>query len=233
MTKLVVKAKEAIQLIQTAVGVREEITEHYKQYRALTEIAVYAADVSHADIKKAVDAIHYLGGGWPTPNSKGRMEALLDNFAGMFRVLDFIGRGDLVHEHLAQYGINVSIAEDKKIQDQELSENEIKFLDHEYSSEYFNISDIRNLRDLITAIVEECNELQTIICKKADLIKDELRPAAKGTLELEDAEYDRLHDFVKLAKKDESDKTVSKKAKINTSLSAYNVGLSTLGDMRG
>jgi hypothetical protein len=236
MTKLVAKAEEALGLIKTAVAIRAEITEHYSQYRALTDIAVYSAGVSHADVKKAVDALYYLGGGWPTPNSKGRMEALLDSFAGMYRVLDFIGSGQIVRDHLAQYGISVSLAPEHQIKNHELTPNEIKYLDNEYSSAYFNLDEITDLKTLIAAIVEECQELQRQICKKADIIKEELRPAAKTTLGVEDAEYDRLHDFVKLSINDDprsEEKAISKRATINTSLSSFNIGMTTLGAKNG
>ena len=229
MTKLHVKAEQALGIIRTAVGVRAEITEHYRQYKALTDIAEQATGVPHADVKKAVDAIHYLGGGYPSPNSKGRMEALLDGFAGMYKVLEFIGSGHLVIEHLAQYGITATIADEHKLKDRELTPNELKYLDQEYSSAYFHLTEVRTTRQLVTAIVEECNALQTTICQKADVIKDELRPSAQATLEIEDAEYDRLHDFVKFQAEAKVDKAQNKRIKINTSLSGLNAGLAQIG----
>ena len=91
-------------------------------------------------------------------------------------------------------------------------------------------------RELVTTIVMECNELQTQICKKADVIKDELRPNAQSTLEIEDAEYDRLHDFVKLSigtTKSAPDKAHNKRIKLNTSLTGLNAGLAQLGTIHG
>ena len=229
MTKLHVKAEQALGIIRTAVGVREEITEHYRQYKALTDIAELAVAVPHADVKKAVDALHYLGGGYPSPNSKGRMEALCDGFAGMYKVLEFIGEAQIVVKHLAQYGITVALADEHKLKDRDLTENELKFLDAEYSAAFFNLSTVKTTRELVTTIVMECNELQTQICKKADVIKDELRPSAQETLEIDDPEYDRLHDFVKLQIGSKPEKAQSKRIKINTSLSGMNAGLAQLG----
>lgn len=222
------KAQEAIDIIKAAVNVRSEITTHYQQYKGLTNIAVEACGASHHDIKKAVDALYYLGGGWPSENSKGRMEALLDGFAGMYRVLDFIGSGHLVEQHLQPYGINVSIDADKKIKNKPFTENDKKFLDAEYSSAYFNLDEVTDVRQLVTAIVEECRELQSKICQKADLIKLELRPNAKGTLGIEDAEYDRLHDFVKLSAEEDdrsAEKAVNKRVQITSSITSFNQGL--------
>lgn len=226
------QAEEAIDLISAAVKVRSEITEHYNQYKGLTAIAVFASGVSHHDIKKAVDALYYLGGGWPSANSKGRMEALLDGFAGMYRVLDFIGNGHLVEDHLKPYGISVSLLAEKAIPNKTFGANELKFLDAEYSSEYFNLTDITDTRSLVSAIVEECQALQGLICKKADSIKLDLRPNAKDVLGIEDVEYDRLVDFVKLQNKDDDrskEKAVNKRTQISSSISSFNMGLMTIG----
>lgn len=222
------KASEAISYIQDAVNVRAEINELQRQYSGLTEIASLAAGVSHHDLKKSVDALYYLGGGYPTPHSKGKMEAALDAVAGMYRVLDFIGKGDLVVNHLAQFGITISLSEDRKIHNHELTDNERHYLDKEYSSKYFGLDELTDVKSLIVAIVEECTVLQSEICDKADTIKHILRPNAKGILGIEDEEYSRLEDFVKLAAKDDDksmEKIVSKKALINSSIQSFNAGM--------
>lgn len=72
--------KKGIETVKRAIEVRAQISELYQQYHALSAVAGRAAEVKHHDFKRAVDALYYLGGGWPSENSKGRMEALLDNF---------------------------------------------------------------------------------------------------------------------------------------------------------
>lgn len=108
--RLRTRAKQAVAKIKEAVSVRAQITELYKEYRALSNVACEAAILSHNNLKRAVDALYYFGGGWPTPDSKGRMEALLDNFVGMYRILHFIGEGHKVETHLKKYGVTVSLA---------------------------------------------------------------------------------------------------------------------------
>lgn len=176
------KATEAVTIIREAISVRAEITELYKQYRALTDTACFAAELKPSDVKRAVDALYYLGGGWPSENTKGRMEALLENFVGMYQVLDFIGHGELVRTHLAKFGITATIDPAFAIENRDLDTNEKSFLDRTYSSAYFGMNELHTMKDLVAAVVMECQELQSQICQLADRIKDELKPARSQSL---------------------------------------------------
>lgn len=92
------------------------------KYHALTGATASAPrDISRGDFKRAADAIYYLGGGWPNATSRGRMEILLDNFVGMYRILDFIGRGDMVVEHLKGLGVKVSLDPEFKIKNRSIN----------------------------------------------------------------------------------------------------------------
>ena len=191
--------KEGLTTVQQAVEVRKEISALYKQYRSLSEAACLAARITRNDFKSAVDAIHYLGGGWPSENSKGRMERLLDNFVGMYRVLDFIGRGHLVRDHLKNLGVTVSLDPDFAITNTELSHNECLMLQGKFNIEYYGIEKPKDTRQLVRGLVDACEMLQTDICGKADLIKDNLRPKAQKHLGVEDEEYDRLFTIVRFS----------------------------------
>lgn len=225
------KARKAIGIIRSVIEVRSNISDLYIQYRSLSSIANTASLITHSDLKRAVDALYYLGGGWPTENSKGRMEILLDNFAGMYRVLDFIGSGDLVKDYLFKYGIQVSLTEKFKIDNVNLSPNDKKYLEKEFNSSVFSTHDITDTKSLIIAIVEECLELQKQICQLADKIKDDLRPAAMDELDIENPEYDRLYNMTKIALKGTpkaETSVLSKKLKINNSLSHFSIGLNAI-----
>lgn len=231
MNHKVRNAKNGIKLINQAIVVRSEISDLYSKYRSLSNLAKESSEILHGDLKRAVDALYYFGGGWPTENSKGRMEALLDNFTGMYRVLDFIGEGSKVEAHLARMGIKVSIDAEFKIVNRELGANEIAYLRKEFKSTVFNIKDLRDSRDLVSAIVMECQELQGNICRLADTIKDGLHPQAKESLGVEDEEFDRLCDIAKTVSKGTPKAEVSavnKKVKINNSITAFHAGLKAI-----
>jgi hypothetical protein len=198
MTKNV-KIKSALASVKRAVEIRAEITELYKQYHCLSAAAMFSGGIAHWDFKRAVDAIHYFGGGWPSPGSKGRLEALLDNFVGVYRVLEFIGKAHMVETHLANLGVTIKLADAFKIDDAELEPNDIVYLTREYNLAAFGVENPKTLRELVTMLVDAADMIQTDICKKADMIKDGLRPSAKLELGIEDEEYDRLHDVVKFS----------------------------------
>lgn len=205
-----------LESLQSAVDTRAEITECYRVYSLLSKIVQVSAMVEHADFKNAVDALYYLGGGWPTENSKGRMEKLLDNFAGMYKILTLIGEGKLVEEHLALKGISVSLKD--PIADIELSDSDIRLLKEEYKMSQFNIQATR-LSDLVSACVEQAKTLQRSICHNADRIKEQFKPAAKAALQVEDEEYDRLIFMTKF--KEKVERVAKKKNKIEGSVKAF------------
>jgi hypothetical protein len=219
----------AIQQLHEAVDTRVTISEHYRHYKSLSSIACLVIESSHNDIKRAVDALYYFGGGWPTENSKGRMESLLDNFAGMFKVMEFAGFGDMVTEHLAKQGISVTINE--KFEDAELTENDYKYLTNEMKSDIFNVRDFKTRSDLVSGIIMELQDTQGIICKLADKIKLELKPSISSKLGIEDQEYDRLFDITRIVKVGSPKakiKITDKKSKVETSISGFNKGFNNL-----
>ena len=227
------RAKEAVAAIKEAVGIRAQITELYKSYRDLSNLACEAAQLHHRDLKRAVDALYYLGGGWPSENSKGRMEALLENFVGMYRILHFAGYGSIVEEHLKKFGVTATLAKEFQIENRELEHNEREYLRRNYGSKVFSERDLRDVRDLVDAVIMECQGLQRDICGLADEIKDGLKPTAQALLEIEDAEYDRLFALTRLGMSESpkaDDQAVSKRHKIHTSLSGMNAGMAHIKD---
>lgn len=223
-----VKLKQGLATVKEAIATRKKISELYLKYHEFSSIVGDAAGIKHWDFKRSVDALYYLGGGWPHQNSKGRMEALLDNFIGMYRVLDFIGQGNLVVKHLADQGVTVSLDPKFKIDDRELTPNEIAFL--RKTAGYANLDGVNTVSGLVGACVNACRGLQGDICKLADTIKDGLKPKAQEALGVTDAEYDRIHDIVKFSQggtdKGKS-KAHAKKVKTNESITNYHqaVGL--------
>jgi len=215
------RVEAGVTLIKEAVQIRHDINELYKKYHALTRTVGFAIlDVQHHDLKRAIDALYYFGGGWPRETSKGRMEALLDNFVGMYRILVFIGEENIVKRHLAQYGVKVSIDPEFQIVNEELDDNEIKFIQREHGIT------VKDTRELTIQVVHRCMDLQRDICGLADKIKGELKPAAQDALGVEDEEYDRLHTLVKIRHK--PDKVTTKRHKINLSVSNFELGASVL-----
>lgn len=227
------RAKEAVAAIKEAIGVRAQITELYRSYRNLSNLACEAAQLNHNDLKRAVDALYYLGGGWPKPSSKGRMEALLENFVGMYRILHFAGYGSIVEEHLAKFGVTVSLDPQFRVENRELEHNEREYLKKNYGSKIFSERDLKDVRDLVDAVIMECQGLQGEICELADEIKEDLRPTAQRLLEIEDAEYDRLFALTRLGMSESpkaDDQALSKRHKIHTSLSGMNAGMAHIKD---
>lgn len=227
MTIKQVKIKAGLASVRSAIAVRKKITELYAKYHEFSGLAEDAAGIKHFDFKRAVDALHYLGGGYPHPNSKGRMQALLDSFVGMYRILDFIGSGDLVVNHLKKQGVTCTLADEFRIDDRDLTANEITYLTGLMGAG--NVEGVATVRDLVTSLVYYCEGLQGDICKLADSIKDGHRPAAQEALGVTDEEYDRLHDIVKFTSGNTpkgEDKARTKKEKVALSFSNFNQALS-------
>jgi len=230
-TDVRVRADQAVEKIREAVEIRKQITELYGKYRELSNIACYAAQLNHHDLKRAVDALYYLGGGWPKPTSKGRMEALLDNFVGMYRILHFIGSGGIVEQHLAKYGVTVKLDLQFAIDDGEIAPNDRKYIEQQYKSHVFESKDLLTVKDIVSAVIVECQDLQREICGLADTIKDGLRVEVKDLLEIDEPEYNRLHDMVKLGMTNTpraDEKAVKKKHGINVSFTGMNAGMAAI-----
>jgi len=205
-----------LEKVQEAVDVRASISERYKTYAVLSKIVQSTAMVEHSDFKHAVDAIYYFGGGWPSEGSKGRMERMLDNFAGMYKVLTLIGKGHMVEGHLIKKGIRVSL--DNPIPDVALTDQDIQLLNEEFGMAQFKFKS-RMLSDLVNDCVTEACILQRFICQNADKIKLQLKPAAKAELEVEDEEYDRIVFLTKF--QDKPDRVIKKKKVITGSVDKF------------
>lgn len=228
MTTRQVKLKKGLDSVKKAIEVRAQITTIYDQYHALSAAAQHSAGVKHFDFKRAVDALYYFGGGWPNANSKGRMEALLDNFVGMYRVLDFIGEGHKITNHLAAYGVAVTLADEFKIDNVELTVNDRLVLNKQYNTAVFGIDNPKDTRELLSQLVAACQMLQGDICKLADTIKDGHKPAAQEALGVTDEEYDRIHAIVKFSQGGTDrgrDKARAKKVKDAESITNYHQAL--------
>lgn len=182
--------------LKQAIKIRGDISSVYRRYHSLTKsIETFSSNkIKHYDVKRAVDAIHYFGGGWPHPSSKGRMEGALDAIAGMFKVLALIGEGDMVKNHLAKRGIQIKLLKSGEFKNTPMADDFAEFLQKKYGF----TERPTDLASLVRQVVDECDDLQGIICKKADIIRDELRPDIKEHLEIDDPEYDRLTDVMKL-----------------------------------
>ncbi len=215
------KDEKSLDELEKAVEIRKEISRLYEEYRVVKDAALKSAHIPHHDFKRAVDAIHYLGGGWPSENSKGRMEAAIDNVAGMYKVLHFAGLGNMVEDHFAQNGILIQLCD--SIKDVDLGEDEMKFLERE-----FNLTRMvgekpkfKKLSELIRFLLDEGNRLQTLICNLADEIKFNLKPLVKEKFGVENEEYDRLFDLARFTADGKDDKALKKKAAVNTSISSF------------
>lgn len=219
------KVETSVQLLREAVQIRKSISQLYTKYHALGKAAMFSIEgLQKNDLKRAVDAVHYLGGGWPTPTSKGRMEALLDNFAGMYKVLDFAGYGYLVEEHLKDLGISVSLMEDKTFKNAAVSKSELQVLSKMF--EIPQLDDVADLKQLLAKIIDEADIIQTEICQLADKIKDDIKPEVIELLGVENVEYDRLFDLVKVEAKPE--KITAKKSKFTTIVKNFQDGVRSI-----
>ena len=186
---------EAITQLKRAAEIRKQITALYKEYHAYTRLVqkVSNGKLTHFDMKRAVDAIHYFGGGWPYPNSKGRMEALLDAFAGMYKILDFIGHGSMVRRHLSKLGVKVELTKSGQHANVPIESGHAQFL-----ATKFKLKKPATLSELVEQVIEHCDGLQGTICQLSDQISEGIRPSVKEELAIDDPEYRRLEDVMRL-----------------------------------
>ena len=210
--------------IQEAVDIRRGLKDMYAQYGVISKAMQVVALIEHSDFKGAVDAIYYLGGGWPTENSKGRMERLLDNFSGMYKVLTLIGKGNLVEEHLAEQGIVVQLQQ--PLDDTKLSEDDIRYIGNELELKPFGFK-AKTTAGLMKEAVNYCLDLQRSICQGADAEKDLLKSAGQG-LEIDNAELSRLEDLTRL--KDVPKRSVKKRNGTEISISNYRTTLKSFDE---
>lgn len=193
---------QSIQLLEQAADIRVAIKDMYDKYRSLTiYMQTLQESVKHKDIKAAVDAIHYFGGvGYPHPNSPGRMEELLDKFVGMYRVLEFIGRGKMVHEHLARYGMKVTMDPDCKLQNAPLDRQDIQQLMVVCRQLGIGTPKVSNTSDVFAFAINMLNDFQSTICNSSNKIRKEIKPEVLKISGMEGEEYKRSFTSVKMAK---------------------------------
>jgi hypothetical protein len=199
--------EESIELLEEAADIRISISQMYAKYKELTTFMkslVSTSKVSHKDIKNAVDAIHYFGGvGYPHPNSPGRMEELLDKMVGMVRVLSFIGRGDMVDEHLAKYGMVLKRDPLLSIKDDNLDAQDLKGLQTVCRALGLTLpKDAKKVSDVFTFGIDTLNGIQSNICQNSNRIRKEIKPTVKRATGMENEEVKRSLQVVRLKKKE-------------------------------
>lgn len=216
MTDIVQKG---VELLEEAADIRIGITEMYSEYRELTKMMIVFAGetVKHKDIKSAVDAIHYFGGvGYPHPNSPGRMEALIDKFVGMYRVLEFIGKGQMVVDHLAKHGMQLKIEQSQLLKNAKLGVNQMALLEKTCKELKVDIpQSVYTTADLFRFGIGLLNDMQSNICNASNRIRKEIRPELTREVHLEREEIKRGITAAKLKKK-ERIKSATKKRKSST-----------------
>ena len=211
-----------IHKLKEAIDLKKEIRAVYAKYHALSKaVQVFSqGKIKHFDLKRAVDAIHYFGGGWPHPNSKGRMEAMCDALAGMYKILTFIGKGDMVEDYLrTKHGITITITKSRHLKDVPFPPDVSAHLSKEYK-----IPRVASLSELTTVAVEKCDGLQSTICAKADIVRDDLRPSIKKDLQIEEPEYNRIVDIMKIHQgpKKQTTRMDGKVKKVGSSFTNFN-----------
>jgi hypothetical protein len=149
------------------------------------------------------------------------MEAAIENVAGMYRVLHFGGHGQMVEDHFAKKGILIQLVDE--IEDAEIGEIEIKFLKREFNFDVVVDGEVKfkKLSDLVRYLLDEGDHLQSQICKLADIIRYNLKPAVKNRLGVEDEEYDRLFYMMRFLSDGKVEKVRKKKQSVDESVSSF------------
>lgn len=206
--------------LKEATKLRQKISAIYKRYGKLSKVVqnLSKGKIRHWDVKRAVDAVHYFGGGWPHPKSKGRMEAMLDAFAGMYKVLHASGRGNMVVEYLRKKGITVKLTKVGQLRDLDITSDQM-----EYISKKYGLPSATTLFELMNKVINECDHMQGKICGLADIVRDDLKPKIEKELDVDSPEYKRLMDVMKLKMgTDKADARINPKIKkVHSSFSNY------------
>lgn len=217
----------ALQAINQAVDIRKEISALYSHYSLVSKAIKGIMGIEPRIFKKAVDATYYFGGGWPNPESPGRLESFLDSFTEMYKFLDFIGEGKLVEEHLAENGITVKLKAGVKHRDRKLTTQERGAVQAILKLKKVNIGTFETLREFATACHNYASSLQGDICGLADQVNFGLKPAAMEHLKLAPPEYNRLF-AVTSAKRKTNEAAGKRVKKFGVSLNGYKAGLDEL-----
>lgn len=225
--KEVSPTEHGAKLFEQAANVRLSVDGLHKHYRAVSAVVTRAFgdehSISHKDVKTAVDAIHYLGGGYPSPNSPGRMEEMLDRMIGMFRLLTIMGRGNMVTDYCAERGVQIKLARGAEIKNKPVSRllhNGLVKSFREAGVPDGAIEPTEDLSTLYATFIEYLNEVQTSICEGANVIKHEIRPAARNTCGLENAEFGRGLQAAKLVVGSRFASVKTRRKSVTTSVNA-------------
>lgn len=211
------KIEKTQDFLAEIVSIRGEIDLQYKEYNAIKKILKKKLGIEPNDFKRAVDAVHYLGGGWPSETTKGRMESLLDNFAGLYKILKLAGRESMFDEHLASLGLSVSIINEETFLDvQRLSPKDIDEI-----SQVVPLGEDVSTKTILSNAIDACDAIQTQICKMADVQRDEILPELKEINSFDNPEADRIIKVARLAAKSKEEKTKELLDKVELSVAAF------------
>ena len=176
--------QEVKSILTEASGVRSNLDSLYQEYResqkSFLEISKCAKKFTFGDtlksgessergiqsiFKDTIDAVHYLGGGYPNDTSKGKLETRLAYLGPVLFLLKQLGKDQLVNDAFKQYGIKDIV------------------LDEEYFSERFD-GDFSKQGELVHCL-ERCSELQTSISANVDLFINRVIHSQFGELQVE------------------------------------------------
>lgn len=136
--------------------------------------------------KNAYDFKKYLGGGWPSKNSKGRMEEHLDVLGHVFRIFCHTdGVDNIINKYLLQkYGLQLTVVDQQKafFKQHDFSQKEkdaIRKSCEKHLIDTSSFNDVNNVV-LLNTMVNLAIEIQNDICQHADIIKIELAGEAKN-----------------------------------------------------
>ncbi|AVH84999.1 hypothetical protein RsoM2USA_70 [Ralstonia phage RsoM2USA] len=206
-------------LINRAVSIRLEITDHYHEYEELKRLFAWLFNDDKKHLKTIVDGLYYLGGGWPTENTQGRLESMLDSFVKCYKYYHLIGKSDIINKYLEPHGIEISLT--RTVDSSDIDDTDAKYLMKEHSI-FATFKNTENRRDVMMEIVERCMELQGQICEKADIIKLDIKKKMKSNFGLDAPEFGRLVDIEKLKRVRKPEKVRSKIENIHTSQDSFN-----------
>lgn len=168
------------------------------------------------------------------PEEKTPLLKSIQTVAAAAKFLRFI-EDPMLDALLQDHGISITIQPERAYQDAELTAHDRAYLEREYGTAALPYDEIKTLKELAYVLYNEGVEYRLGICEKMAIRKDAKRTVMKD-LEIEAQEFNRLLQLTSLAVQD-TDKTavaaVTARARINTSLSNFNLGLSALSKHSG
>jgi hypothetical protein len=89
--------------------------------------------------------------------------------------------------------------------------------------EKYGLHPAESKSDLMSQVIFHCNDLQSLICKEADKIRDNIRPKVLEDLDIETPEFTRLVDVARMKMGGErvQDKIKDKVTHVETSMDSY------------